>query len=425
MRKDSDADVGRDCWFNPFLGPSTSSEPAHKVIGGPWFAVKTYKRKRALTGDNLNKYSRVMFALLSNLIHHYLSGSPGDGIPVPRSNKELGKKGNRYEPLSFPRSFPRMLDALSDLGFAEVTLGKYSGLPGQSKRTTVRAGPKLVALIEEHKVTLEDLSGRYDEEIIILSRAKYGYGDEGERIDYKDTAATRRFRDELRTINRWLDSADISFNAAAFDKPANVRARQLRRQFTLGRFDRGGRLFGGFWINLPKSVRLRGIRIDGEEVAGLDYSQLNPLLAYHLADAEPHSGDSYTLRGLEECREGVKRVFNAMLFKNPVTQFPKGARSLFPLKVKCGDVTDAILERHPMLKGVLSQPETGHQMQFMESEIMMGLLGKCQRRNIVALPVFDCVVVKASVEKVVREIMLREFKAATGLDAVVKRELPQ
>ena len=157
-----------------------------------------------------------------------------------------------------------------------------------------------------------------------------------------------------------------------------------------GRFDRGGRLFGGFWISLPKSVRLQGIRIDGEEVAGLDYSALNPRLAYYLAEADPPPGDAYTLPGLERSRDGVKRVFNAMLFKHPVTQFPKGVRALFPQKVKCGEVTDAILQRHPTLKGVLSSEESGHQLQFIESEIMMGVLRKCVEHNIVALPIFDC-----------------------------------
>jgi hypothetical protein len=39
-----------------------------------------------------------------------------------------------------------MLDALCNLGFARETKGKFSGFPGQSKRTTVRAGPKLVKL---------------------------------------------------------------------------------------------------------------------------------------------------------------------------------------------------------------------------------------------------------------------------------------
>ena len=120
----------------------------------------------------------------------------------------------------------------------------------------------------------------------------------------------------------------------------------------------------------------------------------------------------------------MKKVFNAMLFKHPVVKFPKGARILFPRRVKCEDVTEAILLRHPMLKGVLSSPETGHLLQFLESEIMMRVLRECQKHNIVALPVFDCVVVKSSAQGTVTAIMRREFKAVAGLDVIVKRELP-
>jgi hypothetical protein len=345
----------RDLWFNPHLGPC--GIPAHNVIGVPVLAVKTYKRKRALRGKNLDTLYGTLIALLANLIYHYLIGSPGQGVAVPRSKKALGEKGNRYQP-SFPRSFPRTLDALCDLGFAKQTLGKFSGFPGQSKQTAVRAGPKLIELIKKHKVTLDDLGGSDEGEIIILSRPKRGHWDEGERIDYSDDATTNRFRSELRAINAWLESADIRFDATAHSKPVNAQARQLRRQFTLGRFDRGGRLFGGFWENLPKRVRLKGIRIEGEQVIGLDYSQLNPLLAYHVAQADPPAGDAYILPGLEKHRDGVKKVFNAMLFKHPVVKFPKGARALFPKRVKCEDVTKAILLRHPMLNGALSSPVT-------------------------------------------------------------------
>ena len=134
MRKENDALVESDPWFNPHLGPNNASSAAsartHAVIGVPLLAVKTYKRKRALSDENLDTFYRVMIKLVANLIHHYLIGSPGDGIAVPRSHKELARKHarNRYEPFAFPRSFPKMLDALSDLGFAKVTLGKYSGL---------------------------------------------------------------------------------------------------------------------------------------------------------------------------------------------------------------------------------------------------------------------------------------------------------
>jgi hypothetical protein len=417
---DVPSELQRDLWFNPHLVPR--GIPAHNVIDSPVLAVRAYKRKRRRSGENLHTLSRVLIPLLANLIHHHLIGGPGQGVFVPRSKKALGQRGNRYQPFSFPRSFPQILDALCALGFAKQTLGKFSGFPGQSKQTAVRAGPKLIELIQEQKVALEDLGGSDEGEIIILSRLKRGHWDDGERIEYEDTETTRRFREELRSINAWLARADITFDANAFSRPVNIHARQLRRQFTLGRFDRGGRLFGAFWENLPKDVRRKGIRIEDEQVIGLDYSQLNPLLAYHAVEADPPAEDAYTLPGLEKCREGVKKLFNAMLFKHPVKKFPKGARALFPRRVKCEDVTEAILLRHPMLKGVLSYPETGHQLQFLESEIMMAVLRSCQGRNIVALPVFDCVVVKASAEGIVREIMRREFKAVAGFDVTVKRE---
>lgn len=411
----------RDTWFNPHLVPCTKS--AHEVVGVPVLALKSHKRKRALSGKAVDALYAVIVPVLSNMIWQYLSVDQGEGVPVPLAKDALGdKNANRYEPLSFPRSFPKMLEALSDLGFARVRKGHYSGLPGQSRRTTVSAGPKLIRLVKEHGLTLGDFRGSDEQEVIILSRPKRGYGDNGERIDYPDNSTTNRFREEVRLVNAWLAKADIQFDPAAYGKPVNVYARQLRRQFTLGRFDRGGRLFGGFWENLPKSVRLRGIRIGGDAVVGLDYSQLNPLLAYFVAGAQPPPGDAYTLPGLETNREGVKKVFNAMLFKHPVRRFPQGARMLFPRRTSCAYVTGAILQRHPKLEPLLSDPGTGHRLQFLESEIMMGVLRQCHKRNIIALPVFDCAVVKASAEEDVRRIMVQEFKAVTNLDIAVKRE---
>jgi hypothetical protein len=411
-------EIGRDPWFNPNLFPCT--ERAYEVVAPVVRAMEQYGRKRALRAKDRQTLHSVLTRLVVNLTHHYLIGGPGQGIPVPRSkrDKTLGGKANRYQTFSFPRSFPKMLDGLCALGFAEQIIGDA----GKFRRTTIKAGPKLIELIKEHKVKLEDLQEIEGEEIIILKGSKRGHWDEGARIDYPDTPTTNRFRSELRDINFWLAKADILFGAAAYDHPVDVQARRLRRNFTLGRFDRGGRLFGGFWETLPKSARSQGIRIEGEPVVGLDYSQLNPLLAYYVAKAVPPPGDAYTLPGFEKYRDGVKKIFNAMLFKSPLKKFPKGARVLFPRLIKCEDVTGAILLRHPNLKGVLSVFEIGHQFQYLESEIMMGVLRKCRKGNIVALPVFDSVVVKSSAENTVRKIMLREFKAVTGLEAMIKRE---
>ena len=215
----------RDLWFNPHLGPD--SQRAQQAIGSAVAAVSDYKRKRALGGKNLNTFYRVVIALLANLIHHYLIGCPGDGIPVPRSKKLLGLKPNRYQ-ASFPRSLPRILDALRELGFTREKLGEFSGFPGRSKMTTVRAGQKLIALINEHKLTLKDISGSNEEEVIILKRPRRGHWDEGERVDYRDNDKTHRLRSEVRGLNAWLARADITFDPAAYDRPVNVRLRRLR-----------------------------------------------------------------------------------------------------------------------------------------------------------------------------------------------------
>ena len=102
---------------------------------------------------------------------------------------------------------------------------------------------------------------------------------------------TRRrdsYRTELQGINRWLARADIRFDASLYHKPVDVYARHLYRRFTQGSFDSGGRLFGGFWQSLPDkskrypySVRLKGLRIDGEAVA--DWIIRNSILSFAIA----------------------------------------------------------------------------------------------------------------------------------------------
>jgi hypothetical protein len=356
-------------------------------------------------------------------------------------------RATRYDPFVFPLPFPRWLDSLEALGFIKQRKGVHSNFPGRSTRTTVNAGGSLISLIREHNVTLEDIRDDGSAEIIILGRSKSGWWDDDpgkRREEYQDTPETLSFRRELEVINAWLERADIQFDVGdyrnyiealrheanerdleppGYPKDVDLTVRKLRRRFTMRRFDRGGRLFGGFWVPLPKQARLWFMRIEGEAVTGLDYSQLNPLLCYSVAGVKPPPGDAYTLRGLEQCREGVKKIFNAMLFKSQLERFPRGVRKLFPPSVKCEDVTAAILKRHPKLKVDLCSGVKGHTLQFLESETMMRVLSRCRELNIVALPVFDCLYVRETAEEAVRTIMEEDFKAVAGLPITVKREI--
>ena len=101
-------------------------------------------------------------------------------------------------------------------------------------------------------------------------------------------------------LNSWLEDADIGFD------PRLTTARSMFERdgyigiSLKGDFKSGGRLFRGFWQTLPKRARLLGISIEGEGVVELDYSQLNPMLAYARVRCSPPSGDAYTLPGLEQ-----------------------------------------------------------------------------------------------------------------------------
>ncbi len=100
MRRDADApdEPERDPWFNPHLSPGNAR--AHKVVVPVVRAMEQYERKRALKSKDRHTFYRVLIPLTANLIQHYLNGSPGQGIPVPRSKKDEALGGKNTPPSS-------------------------------------------------------------------------------------------------------------------------------------------------------------------------------------------------------------------------------------------------------------------------------------------------------------------------------------
>ena len=176
-------------------------------------------------------------ALLADLIYHHLSGSSGAGLVVARAKSQLGKH-SRYHPPFFTRSFPKVLSELESAGYLKQKKGKFSGAPGKSTRTTIRAGAKLVEAIEKHQLTFEDFAVDAAEEVIILKRAKRGYWDQGGQIEYKDTPITERLRDEVRELNAWLEGADITFEPFAYNPSSRYTSAKVVPVFRERRFQK-------------------------------------------------------------------------------------------------------------------------------------------------------------------------------------------
>jgi hypothetical protein len=423
-----DAEVGgADTWLNPERAPKT--ERARAVVGEVLHQVQNYEafkelRQRARKSTDQQLFETTITAVIADLIHFHLAGRSG-GLVVTRSKTILGKR-SRYQPPIYNATFPAILDRLSspEMAFAEQSKGHvFDFESGGRKRTTIRPGSRLISAIERAGLTFDDLCTTAGDEPIVLKTAPRDWWDQSAYVDYEDTDATRLYRRETVAINAWLEAADLSFDeSAAPDLKVDVSERRLRRIFTRESFESGGRLFGGFWQQLSKEVRREGVRIDGDEVRLLDYSQMNPRIAYGLAKTTPSMQDVYRVPGFEDesCRVGIKKFFNAMLFATkPIIRMPKGTREKFSKGVSASQVAQAILKAHPVLKFYQGG---GHYIQFMESQIMVGLLLDLKDRNITALPIHDAVCVPLSRAEEARAAMVAIFRSTTGIDVQVNDE---
>ncbi|MGH7223681.1 MAG: hypothetical protein ACRELF_10665, partial [Gemmataceae bacterium] len=186
--------------------------------------------------------------------------------------------------------------------------GKASGV-----QSTFRATPTLLGAIPREVVLhAEHVAG----ELIRLR------SDERRWVDYHDTERTRLMRRFLHEQNEALTATLIELDAPGISNDRGIlrvnsdvvlfpAMRALYRVFK-GNWGHGGRMYGGWWQQVPKQMRAF-FQIDGERVIECDYPQLHPRLLYRLA-GQPLEGDAYTLPGWD--RKLAKKAFNILLNAN-------------------------------------------------------------------------------------------------------------
>ena len=415
----------RDPFFNPWRVPR--GENVKIIIDDVLNQLGHYERllgvrQRARKEADLARYERIVGGIICDLVHRHLLGDD-DVLAISLSKRDLGRSG-RYESPVGGKQLPGVLGRLAtpEMAFAEVTKGCKGNPFARGLMTTIRAGERLQSRIDEHAVELSDLGQDLDQETIMLKAAKRDYWDNGDRIDYKDTAQTRRLRSEMRTINEWLADADVTYDPAlATNRWVDDTDRLLRRFFNNGSFELGGRLFGGFWQGLKKAERRDGIRIGGETVVTLDYGQMAPRILYSLVGAGPPDGDAYAIPGYEFWRPGIKKVFSALQFvKGDLVRKPKGTRRLLPHRA-ISEVTAAIRTHHKPIAHLLDDM-VGHKVFFRESQVLVEVLLRLKSLGIVALPIHDAVVIPVSDKEATEAVMLDVFRSQLGIEGKVEVE---
>ena len=152
----------------------------------------------------------------------------------------------------------------------------------------------------------------------------------GKLIGFEPTAETEAWTATLEAINTfyrkqaigiglcgdelvgWLaeNNADPDLTGATYRMPEFFKT-DIYRVFNEGQeanphFDKGGRLFGGWWMSVGEELR-KAITINGQPTVELDYAECHPRMLYHLRGLDG-DGELYALPELAayEAEAGVK-----------------------------------------------------------------------------------------------------------------------
>jgi hypothetical protein len=423
-----------DRWFDQWL--VARGEPLKELVAATvsfleFHEQKTEARKRARRQDDRKRWETMVEMLVCNLAYAVLS-KPETGYLAIRRGKD--RRPTRYENTELsPKVVPTVLDQFEEVQIIEQIKGtRIGGL------TRIAPTDWFSRRTHEKGIQLADFGRSESEEVIVLSRKSKSVGQEGLEkrthfIDYKDTEETARLRSEVRSINGHLEAADFGFIDDGKEPKVDPCQRRLTRRFVLPagqhheRFDLGGRLFGGFWMNVKK-VRRGNIRIQGEPPVILDFSSMFARLAYASLGLPGPETDLYDLEGKLKgyCpahRDGVKQAFNTLFFGGGRRLPPKIKRKL-PDGATMSKVREAIEKLHPALKPLMGT-EVGYGLMFTESRILITVMKELQRRGVVALPLHDAIMVATSKVEEAKEVMTEAAKELCGQTITVSMKTPE
>lgn len=414
LHDDNEPAEQKDLFFDPDSSPSTrrGRDACAKFVG---LFLKTEEQHTPRTRRRRVKDQEVLERQLSAILGNLVAGSvrkKPTPVAVTQSKSVLGRKESH---VVLNDKLPDVLRILASTQMLTLAPGNYA----EGRMTTIEAGAEGLDLIDEYSLNRSDFRHK-DRKPIVLRARKTAVEKKkkkpGKELALPDTDEVRRMEAELVRFNKYLSQQAIEYIGDRQD--VDDERKTTHRVFNNGSLCEGGRLYGGFWQSLAgakggKPDERCDIEINREMLVGLDYGQIAVRILYSFEGKQLDMEDAYVLDGWgEECREGMKKLINSMI-NDPHGQ-PKAVKKLFgrtyglkvpELTVKA---TTSIYEQHAAIKDHFAGTSTGR-LFYEESNHMMRLLMELIDMDIPALPVHDCLYVRASDVDTVRELMRNRF----------------
>lgn len=223
---------------------------------------------------------------------------------------------------------------------------------------------------------------------------------------------------------------DKELNSSPCRKPETFRY-QLYRVFNNGSiekptFEQGGRLFGGWWMQLAESVR-QHITINGQPTVELDYANCHPRMLYHQRGLEV-DGDLYSVPEVSalEVKNGVSPGFYRPFVKGLMQVLingrgrPEATEDLVVPDGLClATAAEWIKARHAPIADAF-QTGAGLYLMRLESDIALEIITTSMEEEWVVLPVHDSFITTVDHEHDLRALMKESYTRRLGKEPVFK-----
>ena len=363
-------------------------------------------------------------------------------IHFGRSKTFFANVPKRYNNLNIGHKAIDVIDALYAANFIEYHKGfqdKHGFITARYSRFKARE-----VFINQLKTTyglsIDDIHIRNKESIILRDWIDGPYGTYKKDIDYIDSQLRGRYRKHLSAYNKLLKKSTIRISNVKDDfillkdgetkRAINHNDNFVRRIFSNGQWNQGGRFHGGWWQQLPGTTR-RLIKINGstDTVTEVDYSSLHIVLLYALNKIDFHSADpndAYSISDYqhlyseEELRILLKLILliciNAKDRKSAIKaitfEINKDHEKYewFTLSgIEIEDIIDRFLERHHLIKNYFFS-NYGIKLQFIDSNIAEKVINHFTKKDIPVLAVHDSFLIDPLYENELVILMTDSFK---------------
>jgi uncharacterized protein YfbU (UPF0304 family) len=362
---------------------------------------------------------------------------PTQSIGFSKNNNSYKVK-SRYNKAGFSPQIIEIVKRLVEYGYLDEVKGHHDKSGGNNSFTArIRPSLKLRSVFQQLGTDLYKIDHHKHAELIIL-RKKFTDedGDDWkENIEYEDTELTNQWREQLQAYNGLLRRTfiDIPTLSEPFIRikieegprkgediivsigPDNKHVHRVFNGSVEDNFQKGGRFFGGWWLQVPKAYRPL-IHINNEPTVEVDYKAIHPNLLLTDPERDPYSLDRIVLpevfNNIDDQRSAVKGVvlmaINATSAKKAFGAFRQSKkegdrmRSLSDQQLQ--KLLDAFTDKYPEIKDALNTGQ-GLNLMNLDSQIANMIIDYYTKQDIPILCIHDSFIINWKREEELRRIM--------------------